>query len=95
MKKAILAATCVAALSTFTIAIASAQTGGSAAQESSTAAKDKMEKDGMKREGMGTTGMSKDGMNKDGMAKDGMSKEMSKDGAPSADTTKKKDGMSK
>jgi pentapeptide MXKDX repeat protein len=33
----------------------------------------------------GTTGMSNDGMKKDGMKKD-----MSKDGSPSADTTKKK-----
>jgi pentapeptide MXKDX repeat protein len=38
----------------------------------------------------GTTGMSNDGMKKDGMAGGGMKKDMSKDGSPSGDTTKKK-----
>ena len=55
MKKAILVATCIAALSAVTTVCAFAQTGGSAAQESSTAAKDKMGTDGM---------MKKDGMEK-------------------------------
>jgi pentapeptide MXKDX repeat protein len=89
MKKAILVATCVAAFSAFTTAGAFAQSTGPAAQQD-TMSKDKMDKDNMKKEGIGTTGMNNDAMNKDGMKKD-----MSKDGSPSADTMKKKDGMSK
>jgi pentapeptide MXKDX repeat protein len=83
MKKAILVATCVAALSAFTTVGASAQTTGPAAQDN-TMKKDTMSKDGMKKEGTETTGMKKDGMAKDGMAKD-----MSKDGSPKADPMKK------
>jgi pentapeptide MXKDX repeat protein len=86
MKKAILVATCVAALSAFSTIGASAQTTGPAAQDSMK--KDDMAKDGMKKDGMETRGMSKDGMAKDGMSKDGMKKDMSKDGSPSADTKK-------
>jgi pentapeptide MXKDX repeat protein len=89
MKKAILVATCVAALSTFTTVGAFAQSTGPAAQQD-TMSKDKMGKEGgMKKEGMETTGMDKGGMSKEGMSKDGMSKEMSKDGSPKADTMKK------
>jgi pentapeptide MXKDX repeat protein len=87
MKKAILVATCVAALSAFTTLGASAQTTGPAAQDTQKTndmSKDGMKKDGMmKNDGMETTGMKKDGMTKDGMAKD-----MSKDGSPKADTKK-------
>jgi pentapeptide MXKDX repeat protein len=84
MKKAILVATCVAALSVFTTVGASAQTTGPAAQDN-TMKKDSMSKDGMaKKDGMETTGMKKEGM-----SKEGMSKEMSKDGSPKADTMKK------
>jgi pentapeptide MXKDX repeat protein len=84
MTKAILVATCVAALSAFTTVGASAQTTGPAAQDN-TMKKDTMSKDGMmKKEGTETTGMKKDGMSKDGMAKD-----MSKDGSPKGDTMKK------
>jgi pentapeptide MXKDX repeat protein len=84
MKKAILVATCVAALSAFTTVGASAQTTGPAAQDN-TMKKDTMSKDGMmKKEGTETTGMKKEGMSKDGMAKD-----MSKDGSPKGDTMKK------
>jgi pentapeptide MXKDX repeat protein len=82
MKKAILVATCVAALSAFTTVGASAQSTGPAAQQD-TMSKDKMGKDGMKKDGMETTGMKKESM------KDGMSKDMSKDGSPKADTMKK------
>ena len=83
MKKAILVATCVAALSAFTAVGASAQTTGPAAQDNMK--KDGMSKDGMmKKESTETTGMKKEGM-----SKDGMSKEMSKDGSPKADTMKK------
>jgi pentapeptide MXKDX repeat protein len=82
MKKAILVATCVAALSAFTTVGASAQTTGPAAQDNMK--KDDMAKEGMKKEGTETTGMKKEGMSKDGMAKD-----MSKDGSPKADTMKK------
>jgi pentapeptide MXKDX repeat protein len=89
MKKAILVATCVAALSAFTTAGAFAQSTGPAAQQDNMT-KDKMGNDGMKKEGMGTTGMNNDATNKGGMKKD-----MSKDGSPSADTMKKKDGMTK
>lgn len=90
MKKAILVAACVAALSAFTAVGASAQSTGPAAQD--TMKTNDMSKDGMKKDGMETKGMSNNGMAKDGM-KDGK-KEMSKDGSPSADTTKK-DGMAK
>jgi pentapeptide MXKDX repeat protein len=84
MTKAILVATCVAALSAFTTVGASAQTTGPAAQDN-TMKKDTMSKDGMmKKEGTETTGMKKEGMSKDGMAKD-----MSKDGSPKGDTMKK------
>jgi len=84
MKKAILVATCVAALSAFTTVGASAQTTGPAAQDN-TMKKDGMSKDGaMKKDGMETTGMKKDSMSKEGTAKD-----MSKDGSPKADTMKK------
>jgi pentapeptide MXKDX repeat protein len=84
MKKAILVATCVAALSAFTTVGASAQNTGPAAQDN-TMKKDTMSKDGMmKKEGTETTGMKKEGMAKDGMAKD-----MSKDGSPKADPMKK------
>lgn len=90
MKKAILIATCVTALSAFTAVGASAQTTGPAAQDSmktDSMSKDKMGKDTtMKKERMGTTRMSNDTMSKDGMAK----KDMSKDGSPNADTMKKK-----
>jgi pentapeptide MXKDX repeat protein len=89
MKKAILVATCVAALSAFTTVGASAQSTGPAAQQD-TMSKDKMGNEGMKKEGMGTTGMSNDGMSKDGK----MSKDMSKTGSPTANIMKK-DGMSK
>jgi pentapeptide MXKDX repeat protein len=88
MKKAILVATCVAALSTFTTIGAFAQSTGPAAQQD-TMSKDKMGSDGMKKEGTSTTGMDKGGMSKEGMSKDGMSKDMSKDGSPKADTMKK------
>jgi pentapeptide MXKDX repeat protein len=87
MKKAILVATCVAALSAFTTVGASAQTTGPAAQDGMKT--NDMSKDGMKKDGTETRGMSKDGMAKDGMTKDGMSKEMSKDGSPKADPMKK------
>jgi pentapeptide MXKDX repeat protein len=90
MKKAILVATCVAALSAFTTAGAFAQSSTGPAAQQDTMSKDKMDKDNMKKEGTGTTGMNNGTMNKDGMKKD-----MSKDGTPSADTMKKKDGMSK
>jgi pentapeptide MXKDX repeat protein len=83
MKKAILVAACVTALSAFTTVGASAQSTGPAAQQD-TMSKDKMGKDGMKKEGTETTGMKKEGMSKDGMAKD-----MSKDGSPKADPMKK------
>jgi pentapeptide MXKDX repeat protein len=84
MKKAILVATCVAALSAFTTVGASAQTTGPAAQQD-TMSKDKMGKDGMmKKEGTETTGMKQEGMSKEGMSKD-----MSKDGSPKADPMKK------
>jgi pentapeptide MXKDX repeat protein len=84
MKKAILVAACVAALSAVTTVGASAQTTGPAAQDN-TMKKDGMAKDGMmKKDGMETTGMKKEGMSKDGMAKD-----MSKDGSPKADPMKK------
>ena len=84
MKKAVLVAACVAALSAFTTVGASAQTTGPAAQDN-TMKKDGMAKDGMmKKDGMETTGMKKEGMSKDGMAKD-----MSKDGSPKADPMKK------
>jgi pentapeptide MXKDX repeat protein len=83
MKKAILVATCVAALSAFTTVGASAQATGPAAQDN-TMKKDTMSKDGMKKESTETTGMKKEGMSKDGMAKD-----MSKDGSPKADPMKK------
>jgi pentapeptide MXKDX repeat protein len=63
MKKAILVATCIAALSAFTTVGASAQTTGPAAQDNMK--KDDMSKDGMKKEGE-TKGMSKDDMSKDG-----------------------------
>jgi len=89
MKKAILVATCVAALSAFTTAGAFAQSSGPAAQQD-TMSKDKMGKESAKKEGMETTGMSNNAVKKDGMKKD-----MSKDGSPGADTMKKKDGMSK
>jgi pentapeptide MXKDX repeat protein len=93
MKKAILVATCVAALAAFTTAGAFAQSTGPAAQQDNMTkdkmGKDGMNKDGMKKEGMGTTGMNNEGMNKGGMKKD-----MSKDGSPDADTTKK-NGMNK
>ena len=79
MKKAILVATCVAALSTFTTVGAFAQTATGPAAQGDTMSKDKMAKDGMKKDGMETTGMKKD---------------MSKDGSPTADPVKK-DGMSK
>jgi pentapeptide MXKDX repeat protein len=89
MKKAILVATCVAALSAFTTTGAFAQSTGPAAQQD-TMSKDKMGKESAKKEGVETTGMSNNAMKKDGMKKD-----MSKDGSPDADTMKKKDGMSK
>jgi pentapeptide MXKDX repeat protein len=88
MKKAILVATCVAALSAFTTAGAFAQSTGPAAQQDNMT-KDKMGNDGMKKEGMKKEGMGTTGMNNDGMKKD-----MSKNGSPAADM-KKKDGMSK
>jgi pentapeptide MXKDX repeat protein len=87
MKKTILVAACVAALSAFTAFGASAQTTGPAAQDSMKT--NDMSKDGMKKDGMETKGMSKEGMAKDGMSKDGMAKDMSKDGSPKADTMKK------
>lgn len=52
MKKAILVAACVAALSAFTTVGASAQTTGPAAQDSMKT--NDMSKDGMKKDGMGT-----------------------------------------
>ena len=81
MKKFILAATCAAALTTFTTAGAFAQATGPGGQDTTTKGTDTpmSSKDGMSRGGMQTQGMSKDGMAKDGMKKDGM----------------KKDGMSK
>jgi pentapeptide MXKDX repeat protein len=82
MKKAILVATCVAALSAFATVGASAQTTGPAAQDN-TMKKDDMSKDGMKKDGM----MKKDETT--GMKKEGMSKDMSKDGSPKADAMKK------
>lgn len=91
MKKTILVATCVAALSTFTAIGAFAQTSTGPAAQQDTMSKDKMGKEGgMKKEGMGTTGMNKDGMSREGgMSKEGMSKDMSKDGSPKADPMKK------
>jgi pentapeptide MXKDX repeat protein len=90
MKTTILAATCVAALSTFTSIGAFAQTSTGPAAQQDNMTKDKMGKeDGMKKEGMGTTGMNNNGMSKDGMSKQGMSKDMSKDGSPKADPVKK------
>jgi len=84
MKKAILVATCVAALSAFTTVGASAQTTGPAAQDNSMK-KDSMSKDGMmKKEGTETTGMKQENTSKQGMSKD-----MSKDGSPKADPMKK------
>lgn len=82
MRKTILVAVCVAALSAFTAAGASAQTTGPAAQDS-------MKKDGMETTGMTKDGMAKDSKSKEGMKKDGMAKDtMSKDAM-------KKDGMTK
>jgi pentapeptide MXKDX repeat protein len=86
MKKTLLVATCVAALSAFTAVGASAQTTGPAAQDSMKT--NDMSKDGMKKDSMETKVMSKDGMAKD-MSKDGMAKDMSKEGSPKADTMKK------
>ena len=54
MKKAILVATCVAALSAFTAVGASAQTTGPAAQD--TMKTNDMSKDGMKKDGMAKDG---------------------------------------
>jgi pentapeptide MXKDX repeat protein len=88
MKKAILVATCVAALSAFTTVGASAQTTGPAGQDNSMK-KDDMSKDGMSKDGMKKDGMETTGMKKDGMTKEGMSKDMSKDGSPKADPMKK------
>ena len=86
MKKFILAATCAAALTSFTTAGAFAQATGPGGQDTTTkgtdtpmSSKDGMSRGGMTNGGMQTQGMSKDGMAKDGMKKDGM----------------KKDGMSK
>ena len=81
MKKFILAATCAAALTSFTTAGAFAQATGPGGQDTTTKGTDTpmSSKDGMSRGGMQTQGMSRDGMAKDGMKKDGM----------------KKDGMSK
>ena len=73
MKKAILVATCVAAVSAFTTLGASAQTSTGPAAQQDTMSKDKMKKD---------DGMKKDTMSKDSMKKDdGMKKDdaMSKD----------------
>jgi pentapeptide MXKDX repeat protein len=61
MKKAILVATCIAALSTAG-AFAQSSTGPAAQQD--TMSKDKMGKEGIKKDGMGTTGMNNDGMKK-------------------------------
>jgi pentapeptide MXKDX repeat protein len=83
MKKAILVATCVAALSAFTTVGASAQTTGPAAQDNT------MKKDDMSKNGMSKDGMKKEGTETTGMKKEGMSKEMSKDGSPKADPMKK------
>jgi pentapeptide MXKDX repeat protein len=82
MKKTILVATCVAALSAFTTVGAFAQSATGPAAQQDTMSKDKMGKEGMKKEG--TTGMHNDGMAKNGMTKDGMSK----NGSPKADTKK-------
>ena len=79
MKKTILVAACVAALSAFTTVSASAQATGQAPQDSMKS--NDTSKDGMKKDGMAKDSMSKDGMSKDGMAKDNMSKDgMTKDG---------------
>jgi pentapeptide MXKDX repeat protein len=88
MKKAILVATCVAAISAFSTAGAFAQSTGPAPQQDNMS-KDKMGKDGMKQ-GTTTTGMDKGGMSKEGMSKEGMSKDSMK-----KDDGMKKDGMSK
>ena len=60
---------------------------------------DNMTKPGMANDSMNKGSMDKGstttGMHKDGMSKDGANKEMSKDGSPTADTMKKKDGMNK
>jgi hypothetical protein len=84
MKKAILLATCVAALSAFTTVGAFAQSSTGPAAQQDTMTKDKMGKEGMKKEG--TTGMHNGNMAKDD--KNGMSKDMSKEGSPKADTKK-------
>jgi pentapeptide MXKDX repeat protein len=86
MKKAVLIATCVAALSAYTTVGAFAQSSTGPAAQQDTMTKDKMGKEGMKKEG--TTGMHNDSMAKDRMTKDGMSKDMSKEGSPKADTKK-------
>jgi pentapeptide MXKDX repeat protein len=70
MKKTILVATCVAALSAFATPGAFEQGTGPAPQQD-TVSKDKMAKNDMKKEGMGTTGMKKDSMGKDGISKEG------------------------
>ena len=77
MKKFILAATCAAALTTFTTAGAFAQATGPGGQDTTTKGTDTpmSSKDGMSRGGMQTQGMSKDGMAKEGMKKDGMKKD--------------------
>ncbi len=92
MKKAILIATCFAALSTFTPVAAFAQAVPVTPDQGA------MKKDGIpSKEGMSSNGMSNNGMTKDGMAKDGTTG-MSKDGMSKDSMAKggmKKDGMSK
>jgi pentapeptide MXKDX repeat protein len=85
MKKAILVATCVAALSAFTTLSASAQTTGPASQDTMKK-NDSMSGGAMKK---GTTGMSSDSMSKGTMTKDGMSKDKSKNGGQGVDSMKK------
>lgn len=90
MKKFILAATCAAALATFTTAGAFAQSTGPGGQDTTRKGTDTpMSQDGMSRDGMSKGGMKNDGMQTQGMSRDGMAKDgMKKDGM-------KKDGMSK
>ena len=88
MKKAILVAACVAALSAFTSGRLRRLRPPAPPLQDSMKTND-MSKDGMKKDGMETKGMSKDGMAKDSMSKDGMAKDMSKDGSPKADPMKK------
>jgi pentapeptide MXKDX repeat protein len=74
MKKAVLVATCIAALSLTTSVFAQNTTGP--APQSDNINKGGMSKDGMmKKDSMSKDSMSKDSMSKDSMSKDGMKKD--------------------